>query len=122
MLLLSDGKDESSRFSYEDTLEFARRAGVAIYSIGLAIDGKGSRDGQEEAHRDRRRDRRSQLLSRRRLGPQRRLRADPEGAALALPADLPVDEQRGRRALSLHRAEGSEARRITAKTLRGYYP
>ena len=33
--MLSDGKDESSRFSYEDALEYARRAGVAIYTIGL---------------------------------------------------------------------------------------
>ena len=48
MLLLSDGKDESSRFRYEDTLEFARRAGVAIYSIGLAIDGKGSGDAKKK--------------------------------------------------------------------------
>ena len=48
MLLLSDGKDESSRFSFEDTLEFARRAGVAIYAIGLAIDGKGSGDAKRK--------------------------------------------------------------------------
>ena len=38
LLLLSDGKDESSRFSFEETLEYARRAGVTIYSIGLALD------------------------------------------------------------------------------------
>ncbi|MEM9293496.1 MAG: VWA domain-containing protein [Acidobacteriota bacterium] len=36
VLLLSDGKDESSRFSYEDALEYARRAGVTLYTIGLA--------------------------------------------------------------------------------------
>ena len=41
ILLLSDGKDESSRFSWEDTVEYARRAGVAIYTIGLTVDGKG---------------------------------------------------------------------------------
>ena len=35
ILLLSDGKDEGSRFTYEETLEFARRAGVTVYSIGL---------------------------------------------------------------------------------------
>jgi Ca-activated chloride channel family protein len=35
LLLLSDGKDEGSRFSYEDALEYARRAGVTIYTIGL---------------------------------------------------------------------------------------
>jgi Ca-activated chloride channel family protein len=38
ILLLSDGRDESSRFSYEDTLDYARRAGVAIYAIGLGQD------------------------------------------------------------------------------------
>jgi Ca-activated chloride channel family protein len=38
ILLLSDGKDEVSRFGFDETLEYARRAGVTIYSIGLAID------------------------------------------------------------------------------------
>lgn len=37
LLVLSDGKDESSRFKYEDALEYARRAGVTIYSIGLSL-------------------------------------------------------------------------------------
>ena len=36
LLVLSDGKDESSRFSYEQTLEYARRAGVTIYTVALA--------------------------------------------------------------------------------------
>ncbi|HWN44725.1 MAG TPA: VWA domain-containing protein [Thermoanaerobaculia bacterium] len=35
IVLLSDGKDEGSRFSYDDALDSARRAGVAIYPIGL---------------------------------------------------------------------------------------
>ncbi len=38
LLLLSDGKDEGSRFSFEDALDYARRAGVTIYSIGLGDD------------------------------------------------------------------------------------
>jgi Ca-activated chloride channel family protein len=37
LLLLSDGKDENSRFTFDQTLDFARRAGVAIYTIGLDI-------------------------------------------------------------------------------------
>ncbi len=37
ILLLSDGKDEVSRYSFEDTLEYARRAGVTVYTIGLGI-------------------------------------------------------------------------------------
>jgi Ca-activated chloride channel family protein len=40
ILLLSDGKDESSRYKYDDALEYARRAGVAIYSIGLKLSKK----------------------------------------------------------------------------------
>lgn len=40
VLLLSDGKDESSRFEYDDAMEFANRAGVAIYSIGLKLSKK----------------------------------------------------------------------------------
>jgi Ca-activated chloride channel family protein len=35
VLLLSDGKDEGSRFSWDEALDYARRAGVAIYPIGL---------------------------------------------------------------------------------------
>ncbi|HXT50273.1 MAG TPA: VWA domain-containing protein [Thermoanaerobaculia bacterium] len=38
LIVLSDGKDESSKFKWEDTLDFARRAGVAIYTIGLGED------------------------------------------------------------------------------------
>ncbi len=40
LLLLSDGRDESSRFSFEQALEYAQRSGVAIYSIGLGIRGR----------------------------------------------------------------------------------
>jgi VWFA-related protein len=35
ILLLSDGKDEGSRFTYEEALEYVHRAGVTIYTIGL---------------------------------------------------------------------------------------
>ncbi len=38
ILVLSDGKDESSRFSFDETLEYARRAGITIYSIGLRLN------------------------------------------------------------------------------------
>ncbi len=66
VLLLSDGVDESSKFSFEDALEYARRTGVSIYSIGLKIGGKDAEAGQEGAHPDRRGDRRPQLLRRER--------------------------------------------------------
>jgi Ca-activated chloride channel family protein len=35
LLLLSDGKDEGSRFGWEEALDYARRAGVTIYTLGL---------------------------------------------------------------------------------------
>lgn len=37
ILLLSDGRDEVSRFSFEETLEYARRAGVTVFAVGLEI-------------------------------------------------------------------------------------
>ena len=40
ILMLSDGKDESSRFEFDDALEYARRAGVSIYVIGLNLPRK----------------------------------------------------------------------------------
>ncbi|MEE2775522.1 MAG: VWA domain-containing protein [Acidobacteriota bacterium] len=43
ILLLSDGKDEVSRFDFSETLDYARRAGVTIYSIGLNMDDGGAR-------------------------------------------------------------------------------
>lgn len=38
LLVLSDGKDEASRFDFQETLEYARRAGITIYSIGLRLN------------------------------------------------------------------------------------
>jgi VWFA-related protein len=38
ILLLTDGRDEGSRFTFDDALEYARRAGVTIYTIGLGDD------------------------------------------------------------------------------------
>jgi VWFA-related protein len=37
LLVLSDGEDQNSRFRFDETLDFARRAGVAIYTVGLGI-------------------------------------------------------------------------------------
>jgi len=43
VLLLSDGMDRSSRLTFEQSLECARRAGIAVYTIGLGLEdgGKG---------------------------------------------------------------------------------
>ena len=37
MVLLSDGDDTSSAMAYRDALEYARRSGVTIYTIGLNV-------------------------------------------------------------------------------------
>jgi Ca-activated chloride channel family protein len=37
-LLLSDGRDEGSRFSFEEALEYTRRSGVTLFTIGLGDD------------------------------------------------------------------------------------
>lgn len=40
LIVLSDGQDEHSRFTFEDALEYAQRAGVSVYSIGLDLGRK----------------------------------------------------------------------------------
>jgi len=47
LLILTDGKDENSRFTFENMLEYARRSGVAIYPIGLAFE-KSDRDAKKK--------------------------------------------------------------------------
>jgi Ca-activated chloride channel family protein len=37
LVLLTDGKDTVSKFSYEQALEYAQRAAVPIYAIGVGI-------------------------------------------------------------------------------------
>jgi Ca-activated chloride channel homolog len=44
VLLLSDGEDHTSSFRFADALECARRAGVAVYTIGIDLPREGARD------------------------------------------------------------------------------
>jgi VWFA-related protein len=37
LVLISDGKDTVSKFTFDQTLEYARRTGVPIYAIGIGI-------------------------------------------------------------------------------------
>jgi Ca-activated chloride channel family protein len=37
LVVISDGKDTASRFSFDQALEYARRSGVPIYMVGLGI-------------------------------------------------------------------------------------
>ncbi|MCH9651067.1 MAG: VWA domain-containing protein [Deltaproteobacteria bacterium] len=39
LVVLSDGDDTASHISFRDALEYARRSGVAIYTIGLGVSG-----------------------------------------------------------------------------------
>lgn len=48
ILLLSDGRDEGSRFDYEQTLDYARRAGVTIYTIGFRLGDFSARNRLQE--------------------------------------------------------------------------
>nr|MDP9121641.1 VWA domain-containing protein [Acidobacteriota bacterium] len=40
VLLLTDGKDEGSRYPFADALDYARRSGVAFYTIGIGLSTK----------------------------------------------------------------------------------
>jgi VWFA-related protein len=39
LVLISDGRDTASRFSWDQALEYSKRAGVPLYVIGLGISG-----------------------------------------------------------------------------------
>ncbi len=43
ILVLSDGRDESSRFEFSETLDYARRAGITVYSIGFRLNDAAAR-------------------------------------------------------------------------------
>jgi Ca-activated chloride channel family protein len=38
LILLSDGEDSRSRYTFAETLEFAQRSGVAVYCVALGLD------------------------------------------------------------------------------------
>ncbi|HYO16567.1 MAG TPA: VWA domain-containing protein [Thermoanaerobaculia bacterium] len=40
IVVLSDGKDEGSRYQFDDTLEYARRSGVSLYAVGIGLSPK----------------------------------------------------------------------------------
>ena len=120
LIILSDGKDEHSRFTSEDTMEYARRAGVAIYSIGLGLNRK-SGDAKKKLTR---------------LAEETGGRSFFVDAAEELPAIYSAiqEELRSRYYIayqSTNTAEDDEFRFVQvdvtgkdleAKTLRGYYP
>lgn len=118
ILLLSDGRDEGSRFDFEQTLDYARRAGVTLYTIGYRLADPSARgklqklaeetggssffiDGDDsiaKVYESIEREMRSQLL----IAYQSNNRAD--------------DGQFRRVDLKVSRPD------VTVKTLSGYYP
>lgn len=118
ILLLSDGRDEGSRFDFEQTLDYARRAGVTLYTIGYRLADPSARgklqklaeetggssffiDGNDsiaKVYESIEREMRSQLL----IAYQSNNRAD--------------DGQFRRVDLKVSRPD------VTVKTLSGYYP
>jgi len=120
ILLLSDGVDESSRFTFEEALDYARRSEATIYSIGLALDGGDLRDARR-------------IL--RRLAEEtggRSFFIDDAGELGAV-YDAIRQELRAKYLLAYQSDNGSgegfrqvrvkvDRRGLQAKTIRGYYP
>ena len=73
LVLVTDGKDTSSKFSFDQALEYARRAAVPIYAIGIGIKIERSRHALQ-AGPLLQRDRRQHLLHRAGLGARPHLR------------------------------------------------
>ncbi|HEX4953397.1 MAG TPA: VWA domain-containing protein [Thermoanaerobaculia bacterium] len=40
LILLSDGKDEASRFTFDQALEYVRRAGVTLFTVSVGVEKK----------------------------------------------------------------------------------
>ncbi|HKV08878.1 MAG TPA: VWA domain-containing protein [Thermoanaerobaculia bacterium] len=40
IIILSDGKDEGSRYPYNEALEYAKRSGVALYTVGIGLSSR----------------------------------------------------------------------------------
>jgi Ca-activated chloride channel homolog len=51
VLLLSDGLDRTSRLGFEQALEAARRTGIAVYAIGLGLEGGPKGEAAKRLHR-----------------------------------------------------------------------
>lgn len=51
VLLLSDGQDRISRLGFEQTLEVAQRTGIAVYAIGLGLEGGAKGEAAKRLHR-----------------------------------------------------------------------
>ena len=111
---------EASDYTFEEVLEYARRSGVTIYSIGLSIDSRASRRALE-AQPALPRDRGHVLLHRRSARAQAHLRAHPEREVrtqYVISYQSSIDETLDYRQIEVK----TTASGLKAKTIRGYYP
>ncbi|MEM1245876.1 MAG: VWA domain-containing protein [Acidobacteriota bacterium] len=133
ILVLSDGRDESSRFDFGQTLEYAQRSEAAVYTIGIAL-GEGDKVSRR-ANRGRNKERKEKPKE-----VLRQLAQDTGGLSFFIDDVDELDavyetianELRAKYLLayqSSNQEDDGEFRRIEvrveggeARTLRGYYP
>lgn len=121
LVLLSDGRDEGSRYEYDDALQYARRAGVTLYTVGINL---GSKDGDVRLKLQRLADE----TGGRAFFVERALNLDRVYEAVE--ADLrsqyllAYESSQSGKADDKYRAVEVKVARpgLEAKTLRGYYP
>jgi VWFA-related protein len=101
LVLITDGKDTASKFSFEQALEYARRAAVPIYAIGI---GRSRRPLQTRQVLQR--DRRQRVLHRDCDGAGPDLHRHPKRAPLAIHPRL---LSRGHRETGIEVARGIRA-------------
>lgn len=120
LVLLSDGDDTNSKLTWKDTLEYAKRSGVAVYTIGLnvgrldfAIHGKLNQLAEETGGRAFYIDKASEL-DKAYAEIEKELRSR---YLLAYPSDQDVGRE-GFRKIEVE----VKKRGLKARVARGYYP
>ncbi len=135
LILLSDGEDAHSRYTYQDALEYAKRSGVAIYPIAIQPGAQPGRLGGTVQQPS------SQLVTGQYLVQLRELAADSGGRFFAIESVSELDnvyrtleeELRSRYLLTypVPKDPGKGFRRVEvqvagagrrARTMGGYYP
>jgi Ca-activated chloride channel family protein len=120
VILLTDGEDSRSKYPYNDALEYARRSGVALYTVGINLPSK-----MTDAH-----------LKLERLAQETGGRAFFISRATELPRIYQIveDELRSQYLIAYQSSkEGNDGKfrsvevkvrrpGLEAKTVRGYYP
>ncbi|HEX4953398.1 MAG TPA: VWA domain-containing protein [Thermoanaerobaculia bacterium] len=120
LVLLTDGKDEGSRFDFEQALDYARRSGMTIYTIALDLPRRDGGAGARLARLARETGGRSfEIAGVEELAPVcEAIRTDLKSRYL-LAYQSSRTERDGRfRSVAVEVARPG----LTARTLRGYYP